>query len=163
MNNEILGALLKNAAYIKDYDYVIDVLKYAMSENIKPSLRFAQILSIFKNHRYYSLQKQDNDEELLKYNAFYTVYKTWKSQMELTGLSADEVTKLLNVHPWKQIKEAQGVGIEGEKNIYTRRLWKRQRVLKKLNPTHIKQLTSESQMNSEKDQFTEHVVKPDSK
>lgn len=163
LNNEILGALLKNASYIKDYDYVIDVLEYAMSENIKPSLRFTQILSTFKNIRYYSMQKQDDDDELCKYNAFYKVYKTWKSQMELTGLSPDEVSKLLKVHPWGQIKEAEREGIEGTKNIKTRRLWKRQSVLKKLNPTHIKQLQSESQTNSEKDQFTENPEKNDSK
>lgn len=163
MNNEILGALLKNAAYIKDYDYVIDVLEYTMNENIKPSLKFTQILSTFKNNRYHSLQKQDDDEELLKYNAFYKVYKNWKSQMELTGLSGDEVTKLLHIHPWGQLKEAEGKGIEGVKNIKTRRLWKRQRVLKKLNPTHIEKLQNESQTDSEKDQSTEYPEQTDSK
>ncbi|XP_055325071.1 pentatricopeptide repeat-containing protein 1, mitochondrial-like [Sitodiplosis mosellana] len=158
LNNEILGALLKNATFIKDYDYVNDVLEYAMIENIKPSLRFTEILGTFKNGRYYKLQNNDNNEELAKYNAFYKVYKKWKSQMELTGLSTDEVKKLLYVHPWGQLKEAEGEGIEDVKNINTRRLWKRQRVLKKLNSSCIEKIHSQNKTheNSERKEPTEN-------
>lgn len=149
LNNEILGALLRKATYSKDYDYVIDILEYAMSENLKPSYRFAEALGIFKNTRYYALQKQDSEEELIKYKAFYKVYKEWKSQMELTGLSADDVKKLLHVHPWKQLKEGEGEGIEDIKNIKTRRLWKRQMVLKKLTPISVDKIHSQNKTNPE--------------
>lgn len=157
-----MGAQLRNATKGNSYnfDFVNDVLEYAMSENIKPSERFAEILRNFKNVNYYRLtQEQDNDEEWTKYNAFYRVYKKWQSQMELKGLSADEAKKLLKVHPWKQIKEPEGDGIEPVYNINTRRLWKRQNVLKKLTPKTIETIDRPSLANAEKKEQIENPVK----
>lgn len=146
---------MKNATFINDYDYAIDILNYAIAEDVKPSHRFNEILTKFKNGRYYTLQKQSNEDELSKYNAFYRVYKNWKSQMQLAGLSADEVSKLLHVHPWRQLKEGEGTGIEDVKNVNTRRLWKRQSVLKKLNPTRIERIHSQKQNQNKMNENTE--------
>lgn len=161
LNNEILGALLKNASFIKDYEYVIDVLKYAMNEDIKPSSKFNEILSKFKNSRFHSLQSNDDDQEQIKYNAFYTVYKKWQEQMGLDGLkSRDEATKLLRVHPWKQLKEGEGEGIEPVKNMKTRRYWKVQHALVKLTPARFDRLQGQ---NTEKLENIETMEKIEDK
>lgn len=148
---------MRVATHIKDYDYVIDVLEYAMNENVQPSGRFNEILSKFKNSRYYLLQAEDNEEERIKYNAFYRVYKKWKSQMNLNEISSVAAIKLLNVHPWKQIKEAEGDGIEPVKNKNTRLLWKRQHSVAKLTQSHLDRLHDENQSNLDKVEQTEHV------
>lgn len=140
MNIEILGALLKNATYVKDYDFVMDILFYATEENIKPSPRFIEILSKFKNASFHSLQSEQNSDAQIKYNRFYAAYKKWKEQMALDGLSRDEATKLVNVHPWKQLKESEGDGIEMVKNKKTRRYWKVQHALVKLTPDRLDRL-----------------------
>lgn len=144
MNNEILGALLKNAAYIKDYDYVIDVLEYAMNENIKPTSKFIEILSKFRTSRFYALQSNPNDPEHIENEKFYAVYRKWRAQMGLAGLSRDDAIKAANVHPWKQLEEGEGDGIEIVKNKTTRRTWKIQRTLHKLTPTRIDRLQNEN-------------------
>lgn len=144
MNIEILGALLKNANYVKDYDYVIDVLEYAINENVRPSVKFYEILISFKYFYSKSRKQEPNDEEHTKYNAFYAVYKKWTKQMGLQGLTKEEAIKLLNVHPWKQLLEEEGDGIEILKNERTRRYWKKQHTLKKLTPKHLKHLESEN-------------------
>lgn len=144
LNNEILGALLKNASFTNDFEYVIDLLKYAMEENLKPSAKFMQILGNFKNKQYHLMQKNTNNPVMYKYNAFYAFYKQWKKQMGLLGLSSDETIKLLNEHPWYQFKETEGDGIEIVKNKKTRRMWKQQHALIKLTPQRIERLAGQN-------------------
>lgn len=154
MNNETLGALLKNATHINDYDYVIDVLDYAKDNEIKPSAKFAEMLGDFKNKRYHRLQRRNDEEELTRFNRFYKVYKKWKTQMGLTNLSPDDVDKLLNIHPWRQIKEPEGTGIEVVKNVKIRRLWKRQHALVKLTPSRLERLSkNREQIEDEPEQI----------
>ncbi|XP_031621039.1 pentatricopeptide repeat-containing protein 1, mitochondrial-like [Contarinia nasturtii] len=160
-NNEILGALLKNATYNNDYDYVIDVLEYVMHENIKPSIRFYEMLAKFKNARYNSLQQIDDDEKLIKYNRFYVKYKSWKSQMGLSGLSTDEVVKLLRSHPWKQLKQAEGEGIEAVKNKKTRRIWKRQHTVAKLTSNRLERMHNNHQSDTDKKDTTKQTKRGD--
>lgn len=136
---------MKNAIHKSDYDYTIDVLDYAKDNDIKPSAKFAEMLSEFKNKRYRRLQKQPHEQELTKFNQFYKVYKKWKTQMGLVNLSPDDVDKLLNIHPWKQIKEPEGTGIEDVKNSKIRRLWKRQHTLEKLTPSRLERLSKKSE------------------
>lgn len=135
---------MRNAAYNKDCEYCIDLLNYAMNEGIKPSSRFVQIMSKFKNSQFYAMKMDGKEEAKAKYSQFYRVYKRWQEQMELLGLSLDEATKLLNVHPWKQLKESPGEGIEILKNKRTRRYWKRQHTLERLNPSRLKRLDMNS-------------------
>lgn len=141
---------MRNAIYINDYDYVIDVLDYAKDNDIKPSLKFAEMLAEFKNRCYHRIQRSQNEEELTQFNRFYKVYKKWKTQMGLAGLSPDDVDKLLNIHPWKQLKEAEGTGIEPLKNSRIRRLWKKQHALIKLTPARLERLSKESESASTK-------------
>lgn len=150
LNIEILGALMRIAIYVKDYDYIIDVLNYAMDENIKPSSKFAEMLRKFKSLRYNALQQKPNEAEQLNFNRFYACYKKWKQQMGLDGLMADDVSKLLNVHPWKQIKEGDIDGLEPVKNKRTRRIWKIQHSLKKLSPNKLEHLGGDDGENAEK-------------
>lgn len=131
---------MKNAVHVKDYDYVIDILQFAVKENIRPSFKFTEIVNGFNVSRYRSLQAKKNDEELAKYNRFYRIYKVWKTTMELDGLSRDEISRRLNQHPWKQLKEGEKYGIEIVKNKRTRRIWKRQLTLAKLKPARLEQL-----------------------
>lgn len=135
---------MKNAAYLKDYDYVIDVLEYAMVENVRPSTKFYEILSSFKYFYSKSRKQEPNEEEHTKYNAFFAVYKKWTKQMGLQGLTKEEAIKLLDVHPWKQLKEPEGDGIEALKNERTRRFWKKQHTLKKLTPNQVNHLQSDN-------------------
>lgn len=141
LNNEILGALMRNAAYIKDFDYAIDVLNYAMDENIKPSFKFTEIVSKFSAYQYRTVQENNNAQDLERFHRFYKVYKEWKTQMELNGLTTEEISKRLNVHPWKQLKEGEQLGIEMVKNQKTRRYWKKQHLLKKLKPSRLERLS----------------------
>lgn len=132
---------MKNAAYIKDSDYAIDVLKYAMAENIKPSFKFTEIVSKFSVSQYRTVQENKNAQDLERFHRFYKVYKEWKTQMELNGLTTEEISKQLNVHPWKQLKEGEQLGIEMVKNQKTRRYWKKQHLLKKLKPSRLERLS----------------------
>lgn len=143
MNIEILGALLKNASCAKDYDYVIDILEYAMNENIRPSSKFYDILISFKYGHSKARKLEPNEEEHVKYNEFFVVYQKWSKQMGLQGLTKEEAMKLLDAHPWRQLKEAEGDGIEVLKNERARRFWKKQHTLKKLTPNHLSHLQSE--------------------
>lgn len=142
LNIEILGALLKNATFVKDYDYVIGVLEYAMNENVRPSPKFYEVLSTFKYYHSKSRKLDEQEEHRRKYNQFYAVYKKWSKQMGLEGLTKEEAIKLLDTHPWRQLKEAEGDGIELLKNERTRRFWKKQHTLKKLTPNHLNHLQS---------------------
>lgn len=108
-----------------------------MDEDIKPSPRFIEILSQFKGARFGSLQNKENAAEKAKFNKFYVFYNKWKVQMGLVGLSRDDAMKLMNVHPWKQLKEKEGDGIEMLKNRKTRRYWKVQHTLEKLTPSRL--------------------------
>lgn len=157
---EILGALLKNAAFINDYDYVIDVVEYSMNENIRPSTRFYEILSKFKYFHSKSRKLEPNEEEDAKYKRFYAVYNKWSQQMGLQGLRREEAINLLETHPWRQLKEAEGDGIEMLKNERTRRFWKKQHTLKKLTPHHLNNLQSKNVKTIENPQKT---VEPDEK
>lgn len=137
MNIEILGALLKNATFINDHEYVVDVLEYAMDENVRPSVKFYEILDAFKYSRSRLLKQEPSEEEQIKCKAFFNVYNKWMNQMGLKGLTKEEAIKLLNVHPWKQLKEAEGDGIEILKNERTRRQWKQQHTLKVLTQNRL--------------------------
>lgn len=156
-NIQILGALIGSATSHYDYDYVIDVLDYTMNENIKPNEIIYKMLSKFKNDRYYSLQKVDSDEEQIKFNRFYTKYKQWKTQMELNGLSSDEAFKLLRVHPWRQLKETEGDGIEIVKNKKTRRMWKRQHSIFKLTSSRLERIDNNHQSHTNKTDQTDTI------
>lgn len=132
---------MNNATYIKDYDFVIDVVEYAINERISPSHRFMEMLNEFNKSRYFTLRnRSDDDEEYIKFKRFYRVYKDWKVHNNLVGCSGDDISKSLRVHPWKQIKEDEGYGLERVKNSKIRRLWKRQHTLEKLTPNRIKNL-----------------------
>lgn len=146
---------MKNATYTQDYKYVTDILEHTMSEDIKPSFKFTEMLNRFSVSRYRSLQQENNEQELAKYNRFYRVYKAWKTQMGLDGLSKDEISAQLNVHPWKQLKEADSDGIEIVKNKRTRRYWKRQHILKKLKPSCLENLSKSSADTTENTQETD--------
>lgn len=132
---------MKNAAYIKDFDYAIDILKYAMTEDIKPSFKFTEIVSKFSASQYRTVQENNNAQDLERFRRFYKIYKEWKTQMELNGLTTEEISKRLNVHPWKQLKEGEQLGIEMVKNQKTRRYWKKQHLLKKLKPSRLERLS----------------------
>lgn len=141
LNIIILGALLNNAIYIKDYDFVIDILEYSITERLKPSNKFMEVLNEFEKSCYFKLRNRDeNDEEYIKFKGFYKVYKKWKVHNNLVGCSGDDISKALNVHPWKQIKEGEGEGLEYVKNSNIRRYWKKQHALVKLTPTRLKNL-----------------------
>lgn len=132
-NIEILGALLKNACYSKNYDYVIAILITTINEEVKPSEKFVQILSDFKKSRYNKLQKNPDEQEQIEFNHFYKTYLRWKQEMGFSGPFKDFV-KTLREHPWKQFQEPQEEGIEHSKNSYIRHLWKKRHVIQKVTP-----------------------------
>lgn len=151
---------MKNATYVKDNEFVIDVLKYAIDEKVRPSSKFYEILCAYKNWRSKLLKQESSEQNQLKWNEFYAVYKKWTNQMGLQGVPKEEAIKLLEVHPWKQLKEAEGDGIEILKNERTRRYWKRQHTLKTLNPTWLNHLPNENVKTIE---TTDKLVEIDNK
>lgn len=136
VNIEILGALLKNACYAKDYAYVIDILTITIEENIQPSEKFLQIISNFKRSRYNALQNKPNADEQVEFNQFYRTYLKFKEAIGFTG-SYDDFVKTLREHPWKQFKESQVDGAEILKNSYIQRLWKKRHVIQKVTPARL--------------------------
>lgn len=95
----------------------------------------------FSAKQYRTVQENKNAQDLERFHRFYKVYKEWKTQMELNGLTTEEISKQLNVHPWKQLKEVEQLGIEMVKNQKTRRYWKKQHLLKKLKPSRLERLS----------------------
>lgn len=134
---------MSNATHACDYDYAIDVIEYTMHEDVRPSLKFYDILSTFKYFRVKALRDEPNEAEQIKCNALLAIFKRWKKQMGLYGMAHQEIIKSLNVHPWKQLKEAENNGIESLKNVRTRRLWKRQHTLKTMTPNRLNNLQSD--------------------
>lgn len=106
-------------------------------------LKFYDILSTFKYFRVKALQEEPNKAEQITCNALVAISKRWKKQMGLYGVAHEEIIKSLNVHPWKQLKEAENDGIEILKNERTRRLWKRQHTLKTLTANRLNNLQSD--------------------
>lgn len=121
MNLPILGGMLKQACYNKQFDYILDILYIIKKFNMKPNDKIMDTVDRFVVSCNY-LKKKDNKNLPRNFREnvkrFKEDYVKWK---EAVGLSrsetmTDEDKKILKEKPWQQFKEAQQVGYEGSKN-----------------------------------------------
>lgn len=136
--------MIQNACYIKDYNFVIELMHICKREGLQPSEQFLGILDNFNNKSYqfvktnpYLKRFQRND-----FFKFSREYKNWMRHMGLHGLPKDEVNRKLREHPWKQFKEEQTKGVEGIKNP---RKWN-----KRKNRHYLRKLTEPKLQNIHK-------------
>lgn len=140
---------MRSSNFNNDIDAATLILKYAMTEEIKPNQRFCETAGRIKNRIYKKLQSNESSEdEQRKFNRLYAVYKEWRNMFELN--TAD----LKEERPWQQYKDSYPTGIEKLKNSKIRRLWGPTHVVKKLNPTYLKRIhkteTSDASTKNEK-------------
>lgn len=139
INIEILGAMLKNACYLKDYDYVLEVLHACQTNKLKPSPKFIDIVYTFNKITFQTIRnpkmttKHDKNEVF----RFSREFKKWQKDMNLDGLDKEAAIKATTEHPWKQFKEAQPDGEETTKNLKKRLSSKKKHSIRKLTKTRV--------------------------
>lgn len=148
----ILGSMLKNACYLRNYDYALEILHNVEKENLKLSGKFLKIIDEFNRVQFLSLRsKKCTKRDQNEYFRFSREYKHWKKNMQIEdGVDGmKKAIKLADVHPWKQFKEQQSDGIENVKNIKKFRKSKTKHKLYKLTGNRLKNFSEKHSLNDE--------------
>ncbi|EFA00524.1 pentatricopeptide repeat-containing protein 1, mitochondrial [Tribolium castaneum] len=102
LNTEILGAMLHQACYHKNFPYVLEIMEISLRENVKPNKKFMECLHDFKK----KCKDISNDKEnTLSQSGFFQKgfrifqmrYKTWLDEVEVDDSE--------DVHPWAQFRQ----------------------------------------------------------
>lgn len=130
--------MLKKACYMKDYDYVLEVLHICKTNHLKPSPRFLDIVYTFNENafRYLSsrkLSKHDRNE----FFRFSREFREWQKEMNLQDMDKESAIKAVKEHPWKQFKEAQPDGEEDIKNTRKQTFKKKRHSIHKLTDVRL--------------------------
>uniref|UniRef100_A0A1B6FRY6 PROP1-like PPR domain-containing protein n=1 Tax=Cuerna arida TaxID=1464854 RepID=A0A1B6FRY6_9HEMI len=100
-NVEILGTLLKNACYLRDCAFVMEVMKILKKEDLKPNEQFLKHLENFFRFASKVMSDQKTDDSgKLNQNDFFKFreyYKSWRQKI---------VTET-PPHPWSQFQEVK--------------------------------------------------------
>lgn len=138
-NMIILGSMLKNACYLKNYDYVLEILHIAQREGLKPSAKFLQIIDNFNRIRFLTLRGKISKHDQNEYFRFSREYKKWQKDMNIQDSKEgmEKAIKSADEHPWKQFKEKQPKGIEHIKNVKKFRRSKTKHKLYKLTGNRL--------------------------
>lgn len=138
INVEIAGALLKNACYVRDYDYVLEVLNLCKVHGVKLSPQFVDCVYKFDGQSYSRSHHQNPTEHDRKeFYRFSRKFKQWLKDMNLKGLDQEAAIKQVKEHPWKQFKEAQLDGEEPLKNTRKQKWEKKKHFIHKLTITRL--------------------------
>ncbi|XP_066156987.1 pentatricopeptide repeat-containing protein 1, mitochondrial [Euwallacea fornicatus] len=98
VNAAILGAMLRQACFHKQFDYILEIMDVAQKEHILVNKKFLSHLDQFKKKfKYLRDQKKLSKKEVKMFEVFKSRYKTW-----LTEVQMDE---LEDVHPWQQYRQ----------------------------------------------------------
>lgn len=117
----ILGAMLRNACFLKNYDYVLEILHTVKGAELQPSSKFLQIVYEFNGKQFRSLQGRTcTQRDRNEYFRFSREFKQWKKDMAIEeGKEAmEKKIKTADGHPWKQFKEPRPTGVENVKNVH---------------------------------------------
>ncbi|XP_044270574.1 pentatricopeptide repeat-containing protein 1, mitochondrial [Tribolium madens] len=102
LNTEILGAMLHQACYHRNFPYVLEIMEISLRENVKPNKKFMECLHDFKK----KCKDISNDKEnklsqsapfQKGFRIFQMRYKTWLDQVEVDDSE--------DVHPWAQFRD----------------------------------------------------------
>ncbi|CAH0547474.1 unnamed protein product [Brassicogethes aeneus] len=98
LNSEILGAMLHQACYIFNYQYVFEIMETALRENVSINKQFLQHLNKFYNF----CKEKSNTQTLTKaqerqYTIFKKRYKNWLNEIQ--------IDKNEEAHPWQQYRQ----------------------------------------------------------
>ncbi|XP_066250525.1 pentatricopeptide repeat-containing protein 1, mitochondrial [Euwallacea similis] len=98
INAAILGAMLQQACFHKQFDYVLEMMDVAQREHILVNKKFLSHLDQFKRKcKYLRNQKKLSKKEVEMFGVFKSRYETW-----LTEVQMDESE---DAHPWQQYRQ----------------------------------------------------------
>lgn len=140
MNIQILGAMLKQGCYRRDFPYIIEIMNIVKMEKLKPNKQFLTHLHRFNFHCY-TLKKTNHrfsrsEEFEVGYEKFKIKLRKWKEFMGLDKKLEDNV-KTVEEHPWEQFQSVEATGMEDVKNPKLRREKKLSRHIKRLTPRKL--------------------------
>lgn len=140
MNLPILGAMLKQGCYSKNFKYIMDVLYMMKQFQMKPDERVFKTLEIFVGGCNY-LKKKDNKNIPVNYRRDVKKFKEdlakWKEAM---GISADQTVeerKIIREKPWDQFQSSQPEGFEELNDENLRRKQKLRRHIKQIKMKNV--------------------------
>ncbi|KAG4067709.1 hypothetical protein HA402_005481 [Bradysia odoriphaga] len=141
MNVQILGAMLKQGCYRRDFPYIFEILKITKKERLKPNRQFLEHIDKFNYHCYNILKRlTDNPTRRAEFEAdfknFRSKLKKWKDFMGL-NVKLDEAVKIVEEHPWEQFQSVQADGAEEVKHPKLRHKQKLSRHIKRLTPRKL--------------------------
>lgn len=141
MNIQILGAMLKQGCYRRDFPFIIEILNITKAEKLKPNKQFLEHLHKFNFHCYNVLKKPNYDAtKRAEFEADFSSYKLklrkWKDFMGL-NVKMEEAVKIVQDHPWEQFQSVQADGVEDVKHTKLRRKQKLSRDIKRLTPRKL--------------------------
>lgn len=140
MNIQILGAMLKQGCYRRNFPYVLEIMNITQNERLKPNKPFLMHLHQF-NHLCYKLQKSNH--KYAKNEAFEVGFEKFKLKLrkwnQFMGLDKklDDAVKTVEEHPWEQFQSVEATGIEDVKNPKLRKVKKVSRHIKRLTPNKL--------------------------
>lgn len=140
MNIQILGAMLKQGCFRRDFPYVIEIMNIVKVERLKPNKQFLMHLQQF-NHFCFKLRKTNHkfsktEEFEVGFEKFKIKLHKWKEFMGLDKKWNDAV-KTVEEHPWEQFQSVEAPGMEHVKNPKLRKEKKLRRHIKRLTPRKL--------------------------
>jgi len=109
INIEILGAMLNQGCYNKDFPYITEIMQIALDEHIKPNEDFLKHLARFNQQ---CARLIDIRHRMAKSPQFQNNYKHFKENLHIwyeengiSGLQLEEQIKKIKESPYKKFKE----------------------------------------------------------
>lgn len=137
---QILGAMLKQGCYRRDFPYVMEIMNITKNERLKPNKAFLDHLHQF-SRLCYKLEKTNhkyarNEAFEVGFEKFKTKWRKWNEFMGLDWRQ-DEAVKSVQEHPWEQFQSVEATGMEDVKNPKLRKEKKLSRHIKRLTPNKL--------------------------
>lgn len=120
MNMPILGAMVKQGCFNKNFGYILDMLRIIKQFKMKPSEQLMETLDIFiKSCNFEKKKSMRNLSPKFRENVrmFKESYQKWKEEMGLGNIEKiEDIKAVLKEKPWDQFQEATPEGYEDPKN-----------------------------------------------
>ncbi|KAF7273413.1 hypothetical protein GWI33_013878 [Rhynchophorus ferrugineus] len=98
LNVVILGAMLKQACYHRQYDYIFEVMELCLKQSVPANKQLLDNLDQFKKWGKAQLEAHTfNKREAAMFTIFLKRHKTW-----LTEVHIDDTE---DIHPWQQFRQ----------------------------------------------------------
>lgn len=141
MNIQILGAMLKQGCYHLNFRYVMEIMKIAKMERLKPNEQFLTHLHHF-HHRCFKMRESNHknarsEDFHLGFEEFKVKLDKWRQFMGLNTKKLDEALNIVKVHPWEQFQSVEATGMEDVKNPKLRHEKKLTRHISRMTPKKL--------------------------